>query len=145
MDSDICLSEIFSIFDFLSVHLSFCQLQLLLHYAEVILWEIHDRYVTLVWCHKNLSSQKCLEVMIISTAMSCTKAVCAHCINKYDTLLSDLINLNYRNHSSTFTYLLENHGWNWDNNYTVYWCIIGCGVIEQNKISNSYGNYCITL
>ena len=30
---------------------------------------IHHRYVTLVWCH-----------MIISTAMSCTKAVCAHCI-----------------------------------------------------------------
>ena len=40
----------------------------------------HHRYVTLVWCHVLWSSQKCLEVMIISTAMSCTKAVCAHCI-----------------------------------------------------------------
>ena len=26
------------------------------------------------------SSQKCLEFMIISTAMSCTILVCAHCI-----------------------------------------------------------------
>ena len=28
---------------------------------------IHHRYVTLVWCHMDWSSQKCLEVMIIST------------------------------------------------------------------------------
>ena len=41
---------------------------------------IHHRYVTLVWCHMHWSSQKCLEVMIISTSMSCTKAVWAHCI-----------------------------------------------------------------
>ena len=41
---------------------------------------IHHRYVTLVWSHMNCSSQKWLEVMIISTAMLCTKAVCAHCI-----------------------------------------------------------------
>ena len=40
----------------------------------------HHRYVTLVWCHVFWSKQKCLQVMIISTAMSCTKAVCAHCI-----------------------------------------------------------------
>ena len=41
---------------------------------------LHNGYVTLVWRYMHWSSQKCLEVMIISTAMSCTKAVCAHCI-----------------------------------------------------------------
>ena len=43
----------------------------------------HHKYVTLVWCHALWSSQKCLEVMIITTAMSCTKAVCAHCIHAH--------------------------------------------------------------
>ena len=33
---------------------------------------IHHRYVTIVWCHMHWSSQRCLEVIIISTAMSCT-------------------------------------------------------------------------
>ena len=50
----------------------------------------HHRYVTLFWCHVLQSSQKCLEVIIISTAMSCTKAVCGHCIacfNFYESLL----------------------------------------------------------
>ena len=41
---------------------------------------VHHRYVTLIRCHMHWCSQKCLEVLIISTAMSCTKAVCGHCM-----------------------------------------------------------------
>ena len=41
---------------------------------------VHHRYVTLIRCHMHWCSQKCLEVLIISTAISCTKAVCGHCM-----------------------------------------------------------------
>ena len=36
---------------------------------------IHHRYVTLVWCHMHWSSQKCLEVLIISTNVLHTLSV----------------------------------------------------------------------
>ena len=51
----------------------------------------HHRYVTLFWCHVLWSIQKCLEVMIISTAMPCTKAVCAHCIYQMCTWKFNII------------------------------------------------------
>ena len=54
---------------------------------------IHHGYVTLGWCHKHWNSQKCLKVMIISTAMSCTKAMSTHCIGGLYMCTAEISNI----------------------------------------------------
>ena len=85
----------------------------------------HHRYVTLVWCHVFWSKQKCLQVMIISTAMSCTKAVCAHCIvQKCNNIfhINDINVLASKAHLQTLWYcsfsrfernIRKLNGWHW--------------------------------
>ena len=68
------------------------------------------------------SSQKCLEVMIISTGMSCIKAVCGHCIyliffQKHSRILYDrfdpvYLRLNWlMNKQYSAVQVYSNHDW----------------------------------
>ena len=47
------------------------------------LQEVIHRYVTLV-CHMHCNCQNCLEVMIISTSMSCSILLGTHCIYSFE-------------------------------------------------------------
>ena len=52
-----------------------------IHWFQWLQVAIYHRFGTLVWCHMHLNSQKCLELMIKSTAVSCTILVGAKCIH----------------------------------------------------------------